>query len=398
MMGSLPPVVAEPAARESSALRRVTVALSVTQLLSWGALFYGFTVVSPDMSQETGWAPATAAGAFSVGLLVSGFAAPATVRALRQRGPRLVMAGGSGLGAAGMLAWAVSPSVPTLYLAWIVIGVAMAATLYEPAMVVLVDLDPSRRRWTLSVLTAAGGLASTVFAPLTAALTDALGWRAAIAVLATAVSALTGIVHLCCLPGRSARPPDQIAGADHQVPLTRDLRRLRTAVLVEQTAYVATSAQLVGFLTARAVPLHTASAVLGTIGLGKLAGRLLLPGISTHRSLRNLAVACSLVHLVGLAVPLATTATGGLFAAAVVVGTASGASTVLRSLLVVDLAGTIAFAGVSAGLQRASSLVRAAGPFAIGLGVASLGWNTTWVLAQAAFAVAASHYAAITSA
>jgi hypothetical protein len=117
-----------------------------------------------------------------------------------------------------------------------------------------------------SVLTAAGGLASTVFAPLTAALTDALGWRAAIAVLATAVSALTGIVHLCCLPGRSARPPDLAAGADHQAPLTRDLRPLRTAVLVEQTAYVATSAQLVGFLTARAVPLHTASAVLGTMG------------------------------------------------------------------------------------------------------------------------------------
>lgn len=69
----------------------------------------------------------------------------------------------------------------------------------------------------------------------------------------------------------------------------------------------------------------------------------------------------------------------------------------LRSLLVVDLAGTIAFAGVSARLQRASSLVRAAGPFALGLGVASLGWNTTWVLALAAFAVAASHYAAITS-
>lgn len=285
-----------------------------------------------------------------------------------------------------LLTSAVSPSVPTLYLAWIVIGVAMAATLYEPAMVVLVDLDPSCRRWTPSVLTAAGGLASTVFAPLTAALTDALGWRAAIAVLAIAVSALTGIVHLCCLPGRSARPPDQVAGADHQAPLTRDLRRLRTAVLVEQTAYVATSAQLVGFLTARAVPLHTASAVLGTIGLGKLAGRLLLPGISRHRSLRNLAVACSLVHLVGLAVPLATTGTVGLFAAAVVVGTASGASTVLRSLLVVDLAGTTAFAGVSARLQRASSLVRAAGPFALGLGVASLGWNTTWVLALAAFA------------
>ncbi len=71
-----------------------------------------------------------------------------------------------------MLGFAAAPTPIVLYLAWTVIGLAMAATLYEPAMAVLVALDPARRYRTLTVVTVAGGLASTVFAPLGAWLVD----------------------------------------------------------------------------------------------------------------------------------------------------------------------------------------------------------------------------------
>ena len=51
------------------ALRRATGALAVTQLVSWGVLFYGFAVVAPDVTTDTGWPESLVAGAFSVGLL-----------------------------------------------------------------------------------------------------------------------------------------------------------------------------------------------------------------------------------------------------------------------------------------------------------------------------------------
>jgi hypothetical protein len=98
------------------------------------------------------------------------------------------------------------------------------------------------------------------------------------------------------------------------------------------------------------------------------------------------------VQLAGLAVPLATTAPGVLVVVAVVVGAASGATTVLRPLLVVELVGAGPFAAVSGHLQRATTLARAAAPLAIGMGAASVGWPLTWTVALATFGVAAERY------
>ena len=150
----------------SPALRRATLSLAIAQLVSWGVLFYGFAVTAPEITDDTGWSDGVVAGAFALGLLISGVGAPPIARALARFDPRLVLTTGSIVGTVGMLAFAAAPNPVVLYLAWMVIGVAMAATLYEPAMAVLVALDPARRHRTLAVVTVAGGLASTVFAPL----------------------------------------------------------------------------------------------------------------------------------------------------------------------------------------------------------------------------------------
>ena len=173
-------------------------------------LFYGFAVTSTAITDDTGWSDGVVSGAFALGLLISGFGAPAIARALARFDPRLVLTTGSMVGTLGMLAFAAAPNPIVLYLAWIVIGVAMAATLYEPAMAVLVALDPARRYRTLAVVTVAGGFASTVFAPLGGWLVETLGWRQALAVLGVG----GGCSPPCCTPScsRPACPP-----ADTQV-------------------------------------------------------------------------------------------------------------------------------------------------------------------------------------
>lgn len=105
-------------------------------------------------------------------------------------------------------------------------------------------------------------------------------------------------------------------------------------------------------------------------------------------ALTPLAAGCNMVLLAGLVVPLVTTATVALLLSATVVGAASGATTVLRPLMVVELVGTARFASVSARLQRATALARAGAPFAIGAGAATIGWTPAWLVALAAFAAA----------
>jgi hypothetical protein len=45
-------------------LRRATTALAITQLISWGTLYYAFAVVAPEMARQSGWGITAVSGAF----------------------------------------------------------------------------------------------------------------------------------------------------------------------------------------------------------------------------------------------------------------------------------------------------------------------------------------------
>ncbi len=376
-------------------MRRATFTLAVAQLVSWGVLFYGFAVTAPEITDDTGWSDGVVSGAFALGLLIAGFGAPPIARALSRFDPRRVLTTGSVVGMVGMLIFAAAPNPAVLYLAWIVIGAAMAATLYEPAMAVLVALDPARRHRTLAVVTVAGGLASTVFAPLAGWLVDAIGWRQALAVLGIGGGLVTAVLHAVVLPSAGAHRAETQVAHVPAPPVDKPLKLMRSAVLFEQAAMIATTAYLISMLVDRGVELKVASAALGVMGLGKVVGRLLLLGPIGRQSLTALAAVCTAVQLAGLALPLGVTGTGVLMAAMFVVGSASGATTVLRPLIVVELVGAAPFAATNARIQRASTLARSAAPLVLGVAATALGWPIAWAGCLVAFLVAGERYIAL---
>ena len=54
--------------------RAVTV-LGVTQIISWGAIYYTPVLIVPLIAREQGWSIALGMGGFSFGLLVAGLVA-----------------------------------------------------------------------------------------------------------------------------------------------------------------------------------------------------------------------------------------------------------------------------------------------------------------------------------
>lgn len=379
----------------SPGLRRATLTLAVTQLVSWGVLFYGFTVVAPDVTDGLGWSEALVSGALTVGLVVSGFAAPPVATLLARRDPRLVLTAGSLLGMAGMVGFALAAHPVVLYLAWVVIGLAMAATLYEPAMAVLVAIDPTRRHRTLAAITVAGGLASAVFAPLGSALVDTFGWRTTLVVLGLGGGALTAVLHAVVLPPAHVHPPDRRSEPEAAPPFDRRLRVLQAALLFEGAAILSTTAHLIGFLVDQGLSLGSAALALAVSGLGKVPGRLFLVRPSARFTVAQMSAIVNTGQLACLALPLAVTHPAVLLPAMLVTGACSGATTMLRPLLVVELVGSGPFAAVSARLQRTTTLARAAAPLALGAAVAAFGWPIAWALSLVAFAVAAERYVAI---
>ena len=89
--------------------------LGPTQLVSWGILYYAFSVVMPLMNAEMGWSAGETSAAFSIAMLASGIASIPAGRWLDARGPRLMMTVGSILAVVLVVAWSQVASLPALY-------------------------------------------------------------------------------------------------------------------------------------------------------------------------------------------------------------------------------------------------------------------------------------------
>src|SRR5918994_4392460 len=112
---------------------RIAGTLAFTETVSWGVLYYAFAVFLVPMQEEMGWSQTAITGAYSLGLLISGLAAPLVGRWLDRHGPRGLTTLGSIVGAALLLVWASVEDLLVFYLVWVGIGLAMEANLYEPA-------------------------------------------------------------------------------------------------------------------------------------------------------------------------------------------------------------------------------------------------------------------------
>ena len=102
-------VATEPATHARGGLRRVLGTLCVTEITSWGILYYAFPVLSGRISADTGWSLTRLTAAFSLGLVVSAVArdrrrplagpARAAVADDRRLGPGRALPGRGGPGA-----------------------------------------------------------------------------------------------------------------------------------------------------------------------------------------------------------------------------------------------------------------------------------------------------------
>jgi MFS family permease len=197
-------------ARPDPAPRRALVALCVTEITSWGVLYYAFPVMLSALTRDTGWSTATAMAAFSTGAVTNALAGVLVGRLIDRRGPRPVMTAGSIVGVVAVLAIAVAPNLPVFFAAWAVAGLAQSAVLYQPAFTALTGWYGPDRVRALTTLTLAAGFASTVYAPLTAALLDHLTWRGTYLVLGGILAVVTVPLHAVFLA--PAAPPTTGAG------------------------------------------------------------------------------------------------------------------------------------------------------------------------------------------
>jgi MFS family permease len=341
-------------------------ALGLGQLVNWGVLYYAFAVLLLPVQQTLGVPGWVVTGAFSLALFVSAVLAPAVGRWTdRGHAPRAILLGGIA-GAALLAIWAWSPGLLTLYLVWAGLGVCMATALYEPAFAVVIRAHASteRRLRALAIVTLYGGLASTVFLPVSHWLVTWAGWRGAVVILAGLLLASTALtaVGVRRVVAITADPVDP-AAAPAELPAAA-VRSLALVFGLSSLASASFIANLVPALGERGVTATSAALLGGLFGVMQLPGRALMVNARVDLSAEALMAISLILQAAGLLV-VATLPTAVAVAVGVMAFAAgSGLTTLARPYLVQRRFG-VAQAGIVNGrLARAQQLARAAGPIA----------------------------------
>jgi len=192
--------------QQPTALGAFSAWLSLPQLITWGSVFYTFSLLMTPLEAELGMGRAESSLAFSLALLAEGLMAYQVGRWIDAGHERRVMTLGSLWVALGLVGHSLVTTVAGFYAAWIWLGLGMAATLYTPAFAVVTRRFAQDFRRAIITLTFLGGLASTVFIPLFAWWMDLWGWRHALWALAALQLLVCAPVHGWLLQG-APRPP-----------------------------------------------------------------------------------------------------------------------------------------------------------------------------------------------
>jgi MFS family permease len=345
--------------------------LAFTQIVSWGSLYYAFAIVAHDIQREMGWHTEIVFGAFSWSLLVAGLASTPAGVLIDRFGGRAVMGTGSLLAGVGMLGLAMAQSVILYFLAWTAIGAAMAMVLYEAAFATINREFLHSARKGISMLTLFGGLASTVFWPLTLKLNSMLGWRDTFLIYGTLHLALCAPLHALLDAGPRRTTTGGMANTARSYTLHEAVRdpvfwKLALAFSANMFIFSALSVHLIPLLQRFGHSAPMAVLVATLIGPMQVAGRIGEMVFARHVRPQTVGKLTFAVLPAGL---LALLFLGqhqlAVAAFCMLYGLSNGVLTIVRGTVPQTLFGRENYGAISGALAGPSLLAKAAGPLAV---------------------------------
>lgn len=355
----------------------VICGLGLTQIIGWGTTYYMLGALSQDIARSTGWSGTLIFGAFSGALLLSGLISRHGGRLLDRIGGRRVMIAGSLFAGLGLSLMGLVPHPAAYVTGWLLLGLAMRFATYDAAFASLTQIVGQGARRAISYLTLFGGLASTVFWPVSHYLALNIGWSHTLLVYA-------GLNLFICLPihWRVLRGAHGDGAAEHPAqPSTHGLagRGRLMAIGLFATA-LALNGLVFSAISAHAVPLFQGLGFAGDeavfmaalIGPSQVASRLgeivmgrrLTPMHLGLIAFGLLPVAVGLFALLGFSWPAA-------IVFAVLYGASNGLVTIAKGAVPLMLFGTRGYGEVLGVISAPNLILNAAAPllFALLLGV-----------------------------
>jgi MFS family permease len=379
--------------------------LGIGQIICWGVLFYAFPLAAEPMALELGIDKPHVYGAATFGLLLAGLAAYPVGRLIDRGHGRAVMTGGALLGGLFFALWSQVHGLALFYALFGGIGIAMAATLYEPAFAVVARRFGAGARSGITALTLWGGFASTVFVPVTQFLIDHLGWRDAVLVLGLVTMASGGLYLWVIDSRRDAEPlSDAISPLAGEKPKNGSVVRWA----LRQPTFWALSIAITLFfgamsgLTYHWYPLllergfDTASVVAGMaiIGPAQVAGRIAIWVLARQQPIRAIGRVVVIVFPLALLLLLLAPVEFAMLALfATIYGAANGIMTIVRGLALREMLTSQSYGTLNGLLSVPATIAKALAPFgAAWLWAASGGYDAVLIASIICSALVAASF------
>lgn len=356
----------------------IVAALAITETISWGVLYYSFSVFLTPMEQEFGWTRAQLTGAFSLSLVVVGVTAYPIGGWVDRNGGRWLMTIGSILATLLVVAWAYTQTLWQFYAVWLGLGLCSAMVLYDTAFIVVSQWFTRQRARALVIITFAAGLASTIFLPLSDLLLRNFGWRGAVLFLALLLGVVTIPLHAFVLRHRPQELGLQPDGVELPTGVVLEPPRgvsVRSAI-TERTFWLLTGAFCLLAMSAAAMRFHfipymtsvgidqtTAARAAGLIGLTSVGGRVFFAFIEQRLTRGAMLIAVFTLQAAAIAVLLGGTSATLLLGFILGFGAAQGAATLIRPALLTDLYGVAHFGRISAVMGFAMMFFQTSAPW-----------------------------------
>ena len=380
---------------------RAVPVLGITQIVAWGTIFYSPVLTAPLIAHERGWSLAFAMGGFSLGLLVAGLVSPTVGRSIDRYDGHAVMTAGSLASALGLLCL-VHASHPLAYLAvWALIGAGLAASLYDAAFATLGRIFGAGARSPITILTLAGGFASTIGWPATHLLIGSVGWRGTYLVYAALLALVCAPLHAFGLP-RTHAVAETKTGSPAGAPPPRLSPHGAVFALVASAfasyAFVpsALSAHLLAIFGRTGIDSATVVLIGTLFGPAQVAARVC--EFMFARNLHPLAIVRGAVLLLIAAFALLAIAGFSITTAAafaIMFGAANGLITIARGAVPLALFGAAGYGRVIGRIAGPSLIMQAMAPFVLAFAIERLSDPAALVLAAGFTLLAFACFAAI---
>jgi predicted MFS family arabinose efflux permease len=364
---------------------RIVLKVGTAQTLAWASTYYLPAILAVPIARDLDVETATVFAAFSVGLVISAIFGPYAGRLIDRTGGGSILALANLILAFGLALLGLATGVVGLFVAWIFLGIGMAAGLYEAAFAYLVKLYGRNARNAITGITLIAGFASTIGWPLTTMLEAAVGWRYTCFIWAI-------LQLLVALPLNLLLPKVVEASADAKSELASmysvgsstasTKQAVLLAIVFAITWFISTAmaAHLPTLLKAAGATVALAVTAGALIGPAQVAGRLLEFGILRRLHPLLSARLAALCHPMG-AVILVIAGAPAVIVFALMHGAGNGILTIAKGTLPLALFGPQGYGERQGLLMVPARIAQALAPWLFGLLMSYLGVEVLWVSA-----------------